>query len=433
MIYIIFLLTINKNLESSLLNKKNYLVNNSKINKHLVDKSNNIKSVIVSGFGTSFEKAAKNAAENALKQTVGSFIDTETILKEKIILSNNSQEKIQIFQDNLREYSQGLIKYFKVLDIKNQDSLYEVIAIAEVSLTNLKTYIKKISKDDVLVPIDLYADAITYKNNKKKSVALLKSKISEINNGEVFNTEVDEIRLLKNFSFLNNNDARKKYIDKYIGLNPNETIVFTIKLSLKEKFIDNFKNILDNINHKILPSSYFDNSENNLMLSRDNALQWRGMVKRTFPNHCGYKNKNLILILDTNQYKDIYCFDFPIFDIEYFKANNKDFLENINLHGIRLKALRRGSKTKLFDFELSPYIRGRNLDSYSPFLRTSYGYLAIEYNDLPRVPIHSLFGRISRQGAMYLTDEKIIYYFMPIDLNQFKNIEEFVVETSKLS
>ena len=42
-----------------------------------------IKTVTASGFGTSIETAAQNAAENALIQVVGSFIDADTQIKKQ--------------------------------------------------------------------------------------------------------------------------------------------------------------------------------------------------------------------------------------------------------------------------------------------------------------------------------------------------------------
>ena len=46
-------------------------------------KEKEIKTVTASGFGTTIETAAQNAAENALIQVVGSFIDAETQIKKQ--------------------------------------------------------------------------------------------------------------------------------------------------------------------------------------------------------------------------------------------------------------------------------------------------------------------------------------------------------------
>ena len=63
--------------KNNLENKSNYLISNVPIEDKL------IKTVTANGFGTSIESAARNAASNGLTQIVGSFIDAETIIKEK--------------------------------------------------------------------------------------------------------------------------------------------------------------------------------------------------------------------------------------------------------------------------------------------------------------------------------------------------------------
>ena len=59
----------------------NILISNALDNK-------GIKTVNANGFGFSIEEAAKNAANNALKQVVGVFIDSETILQDRTIIND---------------------------------------------------------------------------------------------------------------------------------------------------------------------------------------------------------------------------------------------------------------------------------------------------------------------------------------------------------
>ncbi len=42
-----------------------------------------IKTITASGYGVSIETASQNAAENALTEVVGSFIDSETLIKKQ--------------------------------------------------------------------------------------------------------------------------------------------------------------------------------------------------------------------------------------------------------------------------------------------------------------------------------------------------------------
>ena len=79
-----FLLAVTSNQIYSSEQKKIDIKSNSLISNAIEEKE--IQIITATGFGTSLESAAQNAAENALTQVVGSFIDTETqIQKQKEI------------------------------------------------------------------------------------------------------------------------------------------------------------------------------------------------------------------------------------------------------------------------------------------------------------------------------------------------------------
>ena len=115
---------------------KNYLANNSE---------EKIESVTASGFGTTLEKASQNAATNALTQVVGSFIDAETILKEQTNINNGIIEQTSIIKEDIKDYSQGSIKYFEVLNVEENGSLFKVIARVDVKIEDFRAYIKKLA------------------------------------------------------------------------------------------------------------------------------------------------------------------------------------------------------------------------------------------------------------------------------------------------
>ena len=55
----------------------------------LIAQTKKVRTTVASGIGTTLEEASKNAAENALTNIVGSFLDREVILKKRteILLS----------------------------------------------------------------------------------------------------------------------------------------------------------------------------------------------------------------------------------------------------------------------------------------------------------------------------------------------------------
>ena len=58
-----------------------------------------IKTVTANGFGTTLESAAQNAAENALTQVVGSFIDAETQIKKQKEIRDGVISKTKIIKE----------------------------------------------------------------------------------------------------------------------------------------------------------------------------------------------------------------------------------------------------------------------------------------------------------------------------------------------
>ena len=63
---------------------------------NLIASNRKVKTVITKGYGGTVDEASQNALKNALKQVVGSFIDSETPTKE-------------------REISDGIVKLSKTL------------------------------------------------------------------------------------------------------------------------------------------------------------------------------------------------------------------------------------------------------------------------------------------------------------------------------
>ena len=83
---------------------KTHIINNIKDHSEEI-----IKTVITKGYGTSIDDAALNAAEDALSQIVGSFIDSETIIKRKKEIKEGIINRSKIINKDLRNYSLGSI------------------------------------------------------------------------------------------------------------------------------------------------------------------------------------------------------------------------------------------------------------------------------------------------------------------------------------
>ena len=90
--------------------KSNILIDNAL-------KEKEIKTFIASEYSTTPESASQNAAENALIQVVGSFIDAETQIKNQNEIRESVIGKTKIIKKDIRDYSLGSIKYFEIQNI----------------------------------------------------------------------------------------------------------------------------------------------------------------------------------------------------------------------------------------------------------------------------------------------------------------------------
>ena len=86
-----------------------------------------IKTVTATGFGTTLEAAFQNAAEIALTKVVGSFIDAETQIKKQKEIRDGVISETKIIKKDVRDYSQGSIKYFEILNIQQNGSILNVL------------------------------------------------------------------------------------------------------------------------------------------------------------------------------------------------------------------------------------------------------------------------------------------------------------------
>ena len=128
-----------------------------------------IKTVIASGYGLTIEAASQNAAKNALTEVIGSFIDTETIIKEKTKINNGILEQSNIIKEEISDYSQGSIKYFEILNIEKNDSIYNVTARVDVRVDDFKKYIKAVANSfSSISTTELFAELGTKQNNLDK-------------------------------------------------------------------------------------------------------------------------------------------------------------------------------------------------------------------------------------------------------------------------
>ena len=139
--FFIFLISVNQDF----LNASNYKKKSIDLtikNKYylnstlLVQNETNIKTIVVTGKGKSKEKAAMNAAQNALLIASPRYIKRRrvSLYKETSINGNLiPEESIDSYKESSYGFNQGSILSFKVTKTSIKNEIYSVVAIAKVS------------------------------------------------------------------------------------------------------------------------------------------------------------------------------------------------------------------------------------------------------------------------------------------------------------
>ena len=237
-----------------------------------------VKTVIASGYGVSIEAASKNAAENALTEVVGSFIDSKTLIKKQKEIRDGVISKTKSIKKDIKDYSQGSIKYFEILDIKQNGSIFNVTARVDVRVEDFKAYIKKLAfgsnSVSKTVATNLFTKAVVSEDNLKNKYDLLyKNVIDPIRKAEVYEIEIGEITSLEDFQSKSTLCVKNPNYGPCKGLyskwDKNRTFVFPFTITLENNFKENMINTLDNISDKKI-DAYNINSYTDYYLASDN-------------------------------------------------------------------------------------------------------------------------------------------------------------------
>ena len=287
-----------------------------------------IQTITSNGFGTSIEAAAQNAAENALTQVVGSFIDSETLIKKQKEIRDGVVSKTKSVKKDIKDYSQGSIKYFEILNVNQNGSIYNVTARVDVRIDDFKAYIKQLAYGSTSVSkelsTNLFTQSITSEKNLDNKYKLFqKNVIDPIRKAEVYEIEIGDIKSLDNWQ-TNSEYCRRKqngYCSKkgfYANWDRNRTFVFPVSISLAMNFQENMLNTLENISDKRIDTFQF------------NSFEWG------YRATAAYRNS-----YDINR-------DYPITFISANKKNKKTYI----------------LKDILYKFKRDNNIPDKNLDNY---------------------------------------------------------------------
>ncbi len=218
-----------------------------------------IKLVVTEGYGTDVPSAAQNAAKNALTQVVGSFIDANKLLEKQVEIREGVRTQVQNIKTDIKEYSQGSIKSFEIINVGQQDGLTVVTAKAEILVEELNEYIKGIvGGEQEIAGTGLFAQASTKsKQNEDKVGILLDNVIVPLYTGEVIEFEISKPKGYEP----NENYAQMPEIKELASkFGAENTFVFDVVAKINESYLTNaIKNLkgISRLNDKIRTNIYF--------------------------------------------------------------------------------------------------------------------------------------------------------------------------------
>jgi hypothetical protein len=209
--------------------------------------------VVVDGLGKTANDAAQNATENALKQVVGSFVDTETILEKQTAINGSIRTESKQITSQTREFSQGSVKSFEVVTTSTENGIFRIAAKVTVRLEYFKEYIKKTAFDEKNIDESLFAEIATNQKQKEnKAAVLFDAVLMPLVNGEALRFSIkkpisadnardsDETmrRIMRIFDRkLTKDDGRIMYWGNQIKI----SIVVPVKITIDDAFLSNSK------------------------------------------------------------------------------------------------------------------------------------------------------------------------------------------------
>jgi hypothetical protein len=143
----------------------NFIVNNS-----FGQQVEKITSVVATGVGTDSNNATRNGIRAAVEQVVGTYISSETIIKNNILL-----------EDKIYSYSDGYVKEMKIISWKTEGGLVYVKIEAKVVASELKRKLESLGMTTAKVEGEsLFGEAMSKVEREENAEELLFGKLDKL-------------------------------------------------------------------------------------------------------------------------------------------------------------------------------------------------------------------------------------------------------------
>ena len=194
----------------------------------------NIKEITVTGIGATLESAEKQALASAIRQAVGAYMDSKTIVENE-----------EVIQDRILSVSNAFVEKYEVVGQpkKTSDGLIEITILAKVKTNQVVQALKEnnlISGE--VAGQNLWAEASTKVMNAQDAVAMLEAKLPEFIKGSVTITPLDKNlkpNLLKNKSAVDELNTTPTEIQQ-IPSTEKARLIWLLELKLNNNYYSKF-------------------------------------------------------------------------------------------------------------------------------------------------------------------------------------------------
>lgn len=202
-----------------------------------------VEVVVASGVGSTVESASRNAAENALTQVVGTFIDTEKQIAKRTEIRAGVQSITKSIDTRMSEFAQGSIASFRTLEVIDDAGLVRVDAEVGVRLSEFRAYVKELSSDEVEIGANVFAQVAAAERNATSAREILLYKVlMPALSGEVSDVGTGEPQVYAQLD----QDMQRALAIPPDRLSPT-TIVIPVRITLRPGFLQSARDTFGEI------------------------------------------------------------------------------------------------------------------------------------------------------------------------------------------
>lgn len=210
--------------------------------------SQKIQTVVADGFGVDFQTAQQNAAQNALTNVVGSFIDATNLLEKRAEIREGIRSQTTNIKKDIKEYSQGTIQKIEVVEVGSEGALTRVTAKVSVRIDDFRAYIKKIAQGEVAVDRGLFAQAqVETKQRLNKNQLLLDNILKPLNEGTVVDFQVSAVEPFITLNYRGGDRGLDKFLTSYA---PESIFKIHVHAVIRPEYLENMLKTLESITSK---------------------------------------------------------------------------------------------------------------------------------------------------------------------------------------